>query len=112
MPPVSVDVPAGLPAVHVDAVRIGHVVVNLVDNARRYGGPGPISIAARRGRGSRVVVTVEDQGPGIPAELKAQFDRMGNPNNCDIVTLGPLDQISEPNFITDKWAVTGLRVHR
>ena len=58
--------PPGLPPVHVDAVRIGHVLVNLVDNARRYGGtPVPIRVRAGRRR-SVVVVTVEDGGPGIP----------------------------------------------
>ena len=75
MPPVAVDAPQGLPPVHVDAVRIGHVVVNLVDNARRYGGPGPIAIAARRQQGT-VVVTVDDDGPGIPPDERDHvFDR-------------------------------------
>ncbi len=68
MPPVSVTVPLGLPPVHVDAVRIGHVIVNLVDNARHYGRPGGvITIRARRQR-STIVITVEDEGLGIPPE--------------------------------------------
>jgi signal transduction histidine kinase len=76
MPPVRLDVPAGLPPVHVDPVRIGHVIVNLVDNARRYGGHGSIVLAARRHR-STVVVTVEDDGPGIPHdERPLVFDRL------------------------------------
>ena len=75
MPPVAVDVAPGLPPISVDALRIGHVVVNLVDNARRYGGTGPIAIAARRRPGA-VVVTVEDDGPGIaPDERELVFDR-------------------------------------
>jgi signal transduction histidine kinase len=75
MPPVHVDVPPGLPAVHVDAVRIGHVVVNLVDNARRYGGPGAIVIRAQRRRDT-IVVTVDDDGPGIPPDERLLvFDR-------------------------------------
>jgi PAS domain S-box-containing protein len=76
MPPVRVTVPAGLPDVSVDAVRIGHVLVNLVDNARRYAGPGSIEIRARRQR-STVVITVEDDGPGIPPEERVLvFDRL------------------------------------
>jgi signal transduction histidine kinase len=77
MPPVSVTVPPGLPPVHVDAVRIGHVLVNLVDNARHYGRPGGvIAIRARRQR-STVVITVEDQGPGVPPEERVLvFDRL------------------------------------
>jgi signal transduction histidine kinase len=77
MPPVSVTVADGLPPVSVDAVRIGHVLVNLVDNARRYGRPGgAIAIEARRRRGT-VVVTVEDEGPGIPPDERGLvFDRL------------------------------------
>ncbi len=76
MPPVSVHVPAGLPDVSVDPVRIGHVLVSLVDNARRYGGPGAIAIRARRQR-STVVITVEDDGPGIPPDERVLvFDRL------------------------------------
>lgn len=77
MPPVSVNVPPGLPPVHVDAVRIGHVLVNLVDNARHYGRPGGgIAIRARRQR-STVVITVEDEGAGIPLEERLLvFDRL------------------------------------
>ncbi len=48
----------------------------LVDNACRYAGPGGhvrLSVAAR---GSRVSLTVEDSGPGIPAADRARlFDR-------------------------------------
>jgi two-component system sensor histidine kinase ChvG len=53
---------------------------NLVDNARSFSPPGGvvrISLARRPG-GPRpeVVVTVEDQGPGIPAEnLESIFER-------------------------------------
>ena len=48
-------------------MRIGHVLANLVDNARKYGGDGPVTITARRSR-RLVVVTVQDTGPGIAAE--------------------------------------------
>jgi signal transduction histidine kinase len=76
MPPVHVTVPVAVPDVYVDAVNIGHVLVNLVDNARRYGGTGAISIRARRQR-SWVVITVEDEGPGIaPDERVLVFDRL------------------------------------
>jgi len=76
MPQIDTQVPPSLPDVHVDPVRIGHVLVNLVDNARRYGGPGPIAMTARRRR-TTVVVTVEDGGPGIaPDERALVFDRL------------------------------------
>jgi signal transduction histidine kinase len=76
MPAIRIDVPPGVPPVQVDATRIGHVLVNLVDNARRYGGSGAVEIRARRRRGT-VVVTVEDGGAGIPVdERPLVFDRL------------------------------------
>jgi signal transduction histidine kinase len=75
MPPVQVTVPPAVPDIYVDTVSIGHVLVNLVDNARRYGGAGAIGLRARRRR-SVVVVTVEDEGPGIPPDERVLvFDR-------------------------------------
>ncbi|HET7828585.1 MAG TPA: ATP-binding protein [Candidatus Limnocylindrales bacterium] len=75
MPAVHVAVPSDLPLVDADSVRIGHVLANLVDNARKYGGEGPVTITARRARGM-VVVTVTDTGPGIaPDERTLVFDR-------------------------------------
>jgi PAS domain S-box-containing protein len=74
MPAVHVAVPSDLPPVDADATRIGHVLVNLADNARKYG-DGPVTITARRSRGM-VVVTVQDRGPGIAAEERSLvFDR-------------------------------------
>ena len=40
-----------------------------------------------------------------------QFDTMANPANCDIITLGPRDEIPDPQFHTTKWAVSGLRLY-
>ena len=74
MPAVHVAVPSDLPPVDADAPRIGHVLANLADNARKYGN-GPVTITARRSRGM-VVVTVQDTGSGIAAEERALvFDR-------------------------------------
>jgi signal transduction histidine kinase len=58
------------------AVRGRHVALtravgNLVDNALRYGGGGTLRLAQA---GDMAVITVEDDGPGIPAErLEAVF---------------------------------------
>jgi signal transduction histidine kinase len=75
MPQVHVAAPQDLPPVDADAMRVGHVLANLVDNARKYGGDGPVTISARRGR-RVVVVTVSDTGAGIaPEERELVFDR-------------------------------------
>ncbi len=67
--PVTVDVPEDLPPVLVDEVFMGQILSNTLDNAAKYGGPGaPIRIAAAVAPNGRVRVTVEDGGPGVPAE--------------------------------------------
>jgi len=48
-----------------DADRIQQVLVNLVDNAFKHGGPGPIVVRVESGNGA-VLVSVSDRGPGIP----------------------------------------------
>lgn len=41
-------------------------IANLVDNAIKHGGKGPVEVAARAGRDA-AVLSVADNGPGIPA---------------------------------------------
>jgi two-component system sensor histidine kinase ChvG len=56
--------------------RLGQVFRNLLSNALSFSPRGgTITLRARR-RGDRIVVMVDDEGPGIPEEkLKAIFDR-------------------------------------
>jgi two-component system sensor histidine kinase KdpD len=74
--PVTVDVPASLPAVPMDFVLIVQVLVNLVDNALKYSPAGsPIEIRCRAER-NQVQITVADRGSGIPPEdLERIFDK-------------------------------------
>ncbi len=59
-----------------DRARIERVVANLVGNALKYSAPGtPIEVTVDAG-GEEVVVSVRDQGKGIPGEeLPQLFDR-------------------------------------
>ena len=58
-----------------DPAMIEQVLFNLLDNARKYAGPGPVSIFARSGDGS-ATISVTDQGKGIPAnELDVIFNK-------------------------------------
>jgi two-component system sensor histidine kinase CpxA len=51
-------------------------LANLIRNALRYAGDaGPINVTGTRD-GDRVVIAVEDEGPGVPA---ADLDRLGEP---------------------------------
>ncbi|MEN3582857.1 HAMP domain-containing sensor histidine kinase [Streptomyces sp. ZYX-F-203] len=53
----------------VDAARMQQVLVNLLANARTHTPPDTVVTARVRGEGSWVRVDVEDDGPGIPADL-------------------------------------------
>ena len=65
---VKTDIPSDLPAVEVDGLLIGQVLSNLVENADRHAPPvTPITIAAQS-KDHRVMMSVTDQGPGVPPE--------------------------------------------
>ena len=63
---VRIDLPADLPLLEFDAVLMERVFCNLLENAAKYTPPGSqIEISARHD-GDRAVVTVSDNGPGLP----------------------------------------------
>jgi signal transduction histidine kinase len=64
--PVRIAAPRKL-CVPCDRTRIYQVVVNLLENAVRYGGPGLIEIGAEETDEAGVSVVVRDHGDGIPA---------------------------------------------
>ncbi|SCK33918.1 two-component system, OmpR family, sensor histidine kinase KdpD [Variovorax sp. HW608] len=67
---VQTDLPPDLPLVEFDAVLIERVLVNLLENAAKYGAP-PVVVGARAPEGS-LVLGVRDHGPGLPASLKGR----------------------------------------
>ncbi len=65
---VEVSLPAGPVYLEADAVRLGQVFSNLLNNACKFTPRGgTIRIAARR-QGGSVSISVKDEGIGIPAE--------------------------------------------
>ena len=63
---VEINIPAGLPMVWATGDLVSQVLVNVLENAARYTPAGSrIEIAGRR-RGDRAVVTIADNGPGLP----------------------------------------------
>jgi len=64
---VQTDVPADLPLVEFDAVLMERVLVNLLENAAKYGA-APIVIKASV-TPDALVLSVRDHGPGLPAQM-------------------------------------------
>ena len=64
--PLEVKLDADLPMLYLDSVLIERVLVNLLENASKYTPKGtPIWIQAHQ-QADRIVLTVEDSGPGLP----------------------------------------------
>lgn len=74
---IALTIASGLPRVDIDTTRIKQVVENLIDNARKYSPQGTRMEIRARKRGKEVIVSVTDQGKGIPSQdLPRIFDRM------------------------------------
>jgi len=73
--PLSLEVPEAW--VPLDPVLFEQVLLNLLDNALKYSPPGsPIEIHAMR-RPEQVLLTISDQGPGIPeGEEERIFEKL------------------------------------
>jgi signal transduction histidine kinase len=60
-----------------DAQRIEHIVATIIANACKYGEGKPVQVSARR-EGEMRVLTVSDEGIGIPEDLQERiFGRFG-----------------------------------
>jgi signal transduction histidine kinase len=73
---VTLDQPAPVET-RADAIRLGQAVNNLVDNALKYTPAGGHVTLAVRGEAREAIVTVTDNGPGVPdSEREAIFRRL------------------------------------
>jgi two-component system OmpR family sensor kinase len=74
---VQTDVAENLPAIRADADYLRQIVLNLLDNAFKYTPePGTVTLVARRGDATHVVLEVRDTGIGIsPDALPHVFER-------------------------------------
>lgn len=74
---VEVTLEDELPAVRVDARAVAEVVYTLVDNAAKYSPKGTrIRVTGARVGDGTIRLSVEDQGRGVPAELRERvFDK-------------------------------------
>ncbi len=63
---LRVDVPLTLPAIKVDPILLEQTLVNILDNAAKYGAPGTEIVIAAERAGEAIAIAIEDEGPGIP----------------------------------------------
>ena len=69
LPPTPIFVDA-------DAIRLGQVFANLLNNAAKYSDPGSRIRLSAEHQGNDVVVSVTDNGIGIPAEMLSRIFEM------------------------------------
>ncbi len=77
----AVDLPAGLPMVRADRVRLAQILMNLGTNAIKYNRRGGAVMLQARAENGTVKIAMIDTGIGIPAERHAEvfqpFNRLG-----------------------------------
>lgn len=65
---LSIHIDEECPLVYADPVLVTRVLANLLDNAVKYCPAGSKIVCSARKRGDTVVVSVADNGPGLPEE--------------------------------------------
>ena len=68
---LTVKIASNLPAIEADSKRLVQILYNLLSNAVRFSEPGASVLLDIRERAGRILITIEDEGSGVPAEVKA-----------------------------------------
>jgi two-component system sensor histidine kinase KdpD len=89
---VELDLPQDLPPVIADAGLLQRVIVNLLDNARRFSpGERAVRISASEFAGT-IEIRIADRGPGVEADRREDifvpFQRLGDTDNLTGLGLG------------------------
>uniref|UniRef100_UPI003F493321 DUF4118 domain-containing protein n=1 Tax=Cupriavidus necator TaxID=106590 RepID=UPI003F493321 len=89
---VSSRLPPDLPLCEFDPVLIERVLVNLLENAAKYTPPGSEVVVSATAGDDNLRVTVDDNGPGLPAgreeQLFGKFERGESESSTPGVGLG------------------------
>lgn len=79
---LRLNIPDELPLVDIDDIRIGQVLTNLVENAVKFSEENTTILIEVNANGKEVIVSVADEGTGIPPELHQRiFDRFFQGNS-------------------------------
>jgi hypothetical protein len=85
---LALDLPSTALLVEGDAVRLQHVLYQLVQNAMKYSPEGGTITVTGQHAGPQVVILVTDEGMGIPAaDLPHVFDRFYRASNLPQTTI-------------------------
>jgi signal transduction histidine kinase len=89
---LQIDVEPDLPPVIGNPMRLGQVINNLVGNAIKYTPNGGRVIVSATADQEQIIVTIEDNGIGIPADelphIFEKFYRVKSPETDDIIGSG------------------------
>ena len=73
---LQINIADDIPSVNIDDVRIGQVLTNLVENAVKFSDDNTTILIEAKNTGKDIIVSVDDQGSGIPVELHVKiFER-------------------------------------
>ena len=78
------EIPDDLPFASADPLLLEQALVNLLDNAVKYSPTGSDITVTARPQGDRIILTIADEGPGIPlSELPHIFDKFYRVRKAD-----------------------------
>lgn len=81
---VEMICPDDLPKIKGDSAKLHQVMINLLSNACKYSPEGSLVTIGAEQRNDKVIFFVEDEGIGIPAELREKvFDKFYRIDNSD-----------------------------
>jgi len=84
-----IDSPRGIPDIRGDGDQLHQLFSNLISNAIRYSPDGGVVTLAARQVGAEIVVSVHDEGIGIPADLQELiFEKFYRVDNTDSRQIG------------------------
>ncbi len=81
-----------LPELFIDADKISQIISNLVSNALKYTPENGSIVVTTTSHGSSVIISVADNGQGIPRDSWDQifdrFSQINDPNVCEVAGVG------------------------
>ena len=78
------DISDEIPFASADPLLLEQALINILDNAIKYSPAGSAILARARVQGGMIILTIEDEGPGIPeSELPHIFDKFYRSRKAD-----------------------------